>query len=58
MKYVGDTAVMVMRGSYSYIGADGEDYVVNWYDNKHSLTIIQGKRLGQLIIFAINFAIS
>ena len=30
MRSVGDTEVMVMRGSYEYIGADGQVYVVEW----------------------------
>ena len=30
MKVVGDSEVMVMRGSYEYIGADGVLYVVDW----------------------------
>jgi len=31
LKTVGDTEVMVMRGSYSYVGADGVLYEVDWY---------------------------
>merc|ERR1712223_1228846 len=31
LKTVGDTEVMVMRGSYSYVGADGALYEVDWY---------------------------
>ena len=30
MKTVGEDEVMVMRGSYQYIGADGLTYQVNW----------------------------
>ena len=30
MKTLGDTQVLVMRGSYEYIGADGVVYVVDW----------------------------
>jgi hypothetical protein len=30
MKSVGDSDVIVMRGSYEYIGADGAVYVVEW----------------------------
>ena len=30
MKKVGDTEVVVMRGSYEYLGPDGQTYVVNW----------------------------
>ena len=30
MKTVGEDEVVVMRGSYSYIGADGLTYIVNW----------------------------
>lgn len=30
MKSIGDDEVVVMRGSYEYIGADGLTYVVNW----------------------------
>ncbi len=30
MKQIGDDQVVVMRGSYEYIGADGLTYVVNW----------------------------
>ena len=31
LKEVDGTQVVVMRGSYSYIGADGQEYVVDWY---------------------------
>lgn len=31
MKVVDDNEVSVMKGSYSYIGADGESYQVDWY---------------------------
>merc|ERR1711902_322218 len=31
MKMVNDNPVYVMRGSYSYIGADGQTYTVDWY---------------------------
>ena len=31
MKSYGDSTFLVMRGSYQYVGADGEDYQVNWY---------------------------
>ena len=31
LKEVDGTEVVVMRGSYSYIGADGQEYVVDWY---------------------------
>ena len=31
MKKVGDTEVVVMKGSYSYVGADGLTYEVDWY---------------------------
>ena len=31
MKTVDDNEVSVMQGSYSYIGADGLDYLVEWY---------------------------
>merc|ERR1712123_425592 len=31
MKVIDDAQVYVMRGSYSYPGADGLDYVVDWY---------------------------
>ena len=30
MKLVGEEEVVVMRGSYEYIGADGLTYVVDW----------------------------
>merc|ERR1712038_433105 len=30
MKVVDDSSVLVMRGSYEYIGADGLTYVVDW----------------------------
>ncbi len=30
MKKIGEAEVLVMRGSYEYIGADGLKYVVNW----------------------------
>lgn len=30
MRDIGDSLVMVMRGSYEYIGADGLTYVVDW----------------------------
>ena len=30
MKKIGDTEVVVMRGSYEYLGPDGQTYVVNW----------------------------
>ena len=30
MKRVGDVDVVVMRGSYEYIGSDGLTYVVDW----------------------------
>lgn len=30
MRLVGDSEVVVMRGSYEYIGADGLTYVVDW----------------------------
>ena len=31
MKTVNDAQVYVMRGSYSYIGTDGQTYTVDWY---------------------------
>ena len=31
MKTVGDEDVMVMKGSYQYIDADGKDVLVTWY---------------------------
>ena len=31
MKRVDDTDVAVMKGSYEYVGADGNIYVVEWY---------------------------
>ena len=31
MKMVNDNPVYVMRGSYSYIGPDGQTYTVDWY---------------------------
>ena len=31
MKTVNDAEVFVMRGSYSYVGPDGQTYVVDWY---------------------------
>ena len=31
MKNVDGADVMVMKGSYSYVGADGQEYVVDWY---------------------------
>ena len=31
LREVDGTEVVVMRGSYSYIGADGQEYVVDWY---------------------------
>ena len=30
MKTVGEDQVVVMRGSYEYVGADGLTYTVNW----------------------------
>ena len=30
MRLVGEDEVVVMRGSYSYIGADGLSYIVDW----------------------------
>ena len=30
MKNIGDSVVMVMKGSYEYIGVDGLTYVVDW----------------------------
>ncbi|CAB4068387.1 unnamed protein product [Lepeophtheirus salmonis] len=30
-KVVGDTEVVVMKGSYEYVGPDGQTYVVDWY---------------------------
>ncbi|XP_040581928.1 uncharacterized protein [Lepeophtheirus salmonis] len=30
-KFVGDTEVVVMKGSYEYVGPDGQTYVVDWY---------------------------
>ena len=30
MRRVGDSEVVVMRGSYEYIGADNQVYVVEW----------------------------
>ena len=30
LRTVGDATFIVMRGSYSYIGADGLSYVVDW----------------------------
>ena len=31
LRTVGESEVVVMKGSYQYVGADGEDYQVNWY---------------------------
>ncbi|XP_023327399.1 endocuticle structural glycoprotein ABD-4 [Eurytemora carolleeae] len=31
MKVIDDSEVMVMRGSYSYVGPDGQTYQVDWY---------------------------
>merc|ERR1711862_1030919 len=31
LKEVDGTQVVVMKGSYSYIGADGQTYTVDWY---------------------------
>merc|ERR1711862_68685 len=31
LRTVGDAEVMVMRGSYSYVGPDSNTYVVDWY---------------------------
>ncbi|XP_040582084.1 cuticle protein 3 [Lepeophtheirus salmonis] len=30
-KLIGDTEVVVMKGSYEYVGPDGQTYVVDWY---------------------------
>ena len=30
MKKIGDADVVVMRGSYEYVGADGQTYGVDW----------------------------
>ncbi|XP_040581873.1 uncharacterized protein [Lepeophtheirus salmonis] len=30
-KVIGDTEVVVMKGSYEYVGPDGQTYVVDWY---------------------------
>ncbi|XP_040581918.1 endocuticle structural glycoprotein ABD-4 [Lepeophtheirus salmonis] len=30
-KTIGDETVVVMKGSYSYVGPDGQNYVVDWY---------------------------
>jgi len=35
MKVVDDTEVVVMRGSYSYVGPDGQTYVVDWTADEH-----------------------
>ena len=32
---VDDTEVVVMRGSYSYVGPDGQTYVVDWTADEH-----------------------
>ena len=31
LRTVGDAEVMMMRGSYSYVGPDGNTYLVDWY---------------------------
>ena len=31
LKTVGDSDVMVMRGSYEFVGDDGQNYQMNWY---------------------------
>ena len=31
MKVIDNSEVMVMRGSYSYVGPDGQTYQVDWY---------------------------
>ena len=35
VQVVDDTEVVVMRGSYSYVGPDGQTYVVDWTADEH-----------------------
>uniref|UniRef100_A0A0K2TGJ5 Cuticular protein RR1 motif 44 [Bombyx mori] n=1 Tax=Lepeophtheirus salmonis TaxID=72036 RepID=A0A0K2TGJ5_LEPSM len=30
-KIIGDTEIIVMKGSYKYVGPDGQTYVLDWY---------------------------